>query len=118
MNRLKQPSIPRIIFHFFTSLLCVLLVSVLAQNGVLKKKPSVELQASTTLITYPCPPDGHSISRSCPSTADLHVVLTAVTKAFNKQPVYVYTVSGGRVVGEGSKVTWDLSAGRASTLPQ
>jgi hypothetical protein len=28
---------------------------------------------------------------------------------FNKQPIYAYTVSGGRVVGEGSKVTWDLN---------
>jgi hypothetical protein len=80
-----------------------------SSNGLLKKKPSVVLQASTTLITYPCPPNGHSISRSCPSTADLQVGLTSTAKDFNKQPVYAYTVTGGRVVGEGNKVTWDLS---------
>ena len=94
------------------ALLCVLLASVMPHNGsshgLLKKKPSVVLQASTTKITYPCPPNGHSISRSCPLTADFQVALTAIAKDFNKQPLYVYTVTGGRVVGEGSKVTWDL----------
>jgi hypothetical protein len=78
-------------------------------NGLLKKKPSVVLQASTTKITYPCPPDFYSISRSCPSAADLQVGLTSIAKDFNKQPLYAHTVTGGRVVGEGSRVTWDLS---------
>ncbi|HJZ81159.1 MAG TPA: hypothetical protein VKD91_12470, partial [Pyrinomonadaceae bacterium] len=76
---------------------------------MLKKKPSVELQASTTSIIYPCSPGGYSMSRSCPSTVDFQVGLTAITRDFNKQQVFVYTVTGGRVVGEGSKVTWDLS---------
>lgn len=113
MNLLKQPSILRGVSLSATVLLCVLLKFVMAQkgasNGLVKRKPSVELKASTTLLTYPCPPDWYSISRSCPSTADLQVSLTAVTKDFNKQSVYAYTVSGGRVVGEGSKVIWDLS---------
>jgi len=33
----------------------------------------------------------------------------AIIRDFNKEPVFAYTVTGGRVVGEGSKVTWDLS---------
>ena len=78
-------------------------------NGLLKKKPSVVLQAATTLITLPCPRDARSISRSCPSTINSQVALAAVTKDFNKQILYAYTVSGGHVVGEGSKVTWELS---------
>jgi hypothetical protein len=113
MNFLKQLSGLRNVSLLATSLLCVLLASVMAQNGaangLLKKKPSVEIQASTTLITYPCPPDGHSISGSCRSTADLQVSLTAITKDFDKQSLYAYTVSGGRVVGQGGKVTWDFS---------
>jgi hypothetical protein len=60
MNSLKQRSGIRITFRLATSLLCVLLASVMAQkgssNGLLKKRPSVVLQASTTLITFPCPP--------------------------------------------------------------
>lgn len=113
MNFLKQRPGLRIVALSATSLLCVLLASVIAQpalsNGLLKKKPSVVLQASTTLFTMPCSPGFHSISGSCPSTTDLQVALTAITKDFNKQPLYAYTVAGGRVVGEGSKVTWDLS---------
>jgi hypothetical protein len=103
----------RIISRAAISFMCVLLVSVMAQNGasawLLKKKPSVELHASTTSITYPCPPNGHSISRSCPFTAEHQIGLTVITKDFNKQSIYAYTVTGGRVVGEGSKVAWDLS---------
>jgi hypothetical protein len=112
----NQPSGLRIISLSATSLLCVLLGSVLVQkgssNGALKKKPSVVLQASATKIMYPCPPDFYNISRSCPSTADLRVELTSIPKDFSKQPAYAYTVAAGRVVGEGSKVTWDLSAVR------
>ncbi|MDX6442997.1 MAG: hypothetical protein QOH71_71 [Blastocatellia bacterium] len=113
MNLLKQRSSLRIISHSATSLLCVLLASVVAQkgssNGLLKEKPSVVLQASKTLIMFPCPPSGRSISGSCPTTTDLQVPLTSTARGFNKELVYAYTVSGGRVVGEGSKVTWDLN---------
>jgi hypothetical protein len=113
MNSLKRHPSVRIAILFVSSVLCVLLALVVARqslsSGLLKKKPSVELHASTTSITYPCPSDGHSISRSCPSTANLQVALTAMAKNFNKQPLYAYTVVAGRVVGEGTKVTWDLS---------
>jgi hypothetical protein len=80
-----------------------------SSNRLLKKKPSVVLQASTTLITLPCPPDTRSNSDSCSSTSVVQVGLTAVAKDFNEQPIYAYAVTGGRVVGEGSNVTWDLN---------
>lgn len=114
MDFLKGPSIRRSALLSALALLCVLLASVTARNGashdLLKTKPLVELQASKTLLTYPCQFDWHSISGSCPSTQHVQVTLTTLTKNFNKQSVYAYAVSGGRVVGEGSKVTWDLSA--------
>jgi len=110
---LKRRCGQRIISVSATPLLCVLLITVAAQKGVAKglltRKPSVELQASTTKITYPCPPGGNSVSGSCPSTPNFQVALTSIAKDFNKQPSYAYTVSGGRVDGEGSKVTWELS---------
>jgi hypothetical protein len=113
MNFLKQPFNLRIMSLSATSLLCVLLTCATAQNGasngLLKKKPSVEFQASTTSITYPCPPGHHSNSHSCPPNVDFQVALTASAKDFNKQPVYAYTLDSGRIVGEGSKVIWDLS---------
>ena len=113
MTLLKESSSRRIISLFSSSFLCVMFASAMAPKEssarLLKTKPSVELQASKTLITYPCQPDWHSMSGACPSEVDPQVALTAVTKAFSKQSVYVYTVSGGRIVGEGSKVIWDLS---------
>jgi len=113
MNSLKQLSGPRIISLSAILLLCILLASVMTQNGsstgLLKKKPSVVLQPSTTLITYPCPPDSYSISRACPSTADFQIGLTSIPRDFSKQPAYAYTVAAGRIVGEGIKVTWDLN---------
>ena len=112
MSFLKLSS-SRIVSTLARAPLCVLLTSVMAQSGASNdlrgKKASVELQASTTLITFPCPLSAYSVSRSCPLTDDRQVVLTTLTKTFNKQATYVYTVTGGRVVGEGSKVTWDLS---------
>ena len=103
----------RIISLAATSLLCGLLASDLvrtrASSALLKKKPTVELQASKTLIIYPCAPDSYSASRSCPSNMDAQVALTATAKGFKKQTFYAYTVTGGRVVGEGSKVVWELT---------
>lgn len=110
MSVLKQRSVIRTTSLGATALLCVLLASVMAENGssngLLKKKPSVVLQASKASITFPCPPGFHS--SSCPSTFDLQVPLTATADGFNKQDRYTYTVSGGRVIGEGSKVSWNF----------
>src|SRR5260221_3095819 len=93
--------------------MCVLLGSVMDQkaaaSGFFKKKPSVVLQASSALITLPCPPNMYSAFRSCPSTANLQVALTSTADGFVKQARYAYTVTVGQVVGAGSKVTWDLN---------
>jgi len=98
--------IKRIIFLSAVAL-CFLLAPVNSLNGASGEKRSVELKASKTVITFLCPP--YHVSRACSTTADFQVALTATAKGFNKQSSYVYTVSGGRVLGEGSKVTWDLS---------
>jgi len=41
----------------------------------------------------------------------MRVPLTAVAEGFSK-PTYFYNVGGGRIVGEGSNVTWDLYEAR------
>ncbi|MGZ8845198.1 MAG: hypothetical protein ACXW3C_01930 [Pyrinomonadaceae bacterium] len=107
MNVLKQSFSLRIPML----LLCFLLASGMegeASNSLLRKKPSVVLQASKTTITYPCPTSMLSLSGSCPSVADLRVSLTSIAKDFSK-PTYSYTVVGGRIIGDGSNVTWDLN---------
>lgn len=96
-----------------TSLFCIVLTTGMVEDGssneLSRNKPSVVLQASTTSITLPCPAIDFSISGSCPQTADPQVSLLSTTRDLNKQSLYTYTVTEGRVVGEGSKVTWDLS---------
>jgi hypothetical protein len=113
MNFFKQRSVIHIALALATSALCFSLASTRAQKisarGLLKMNPSVVLQASTTTITLPCPPSDYSFSRACSSDVNLQVALTSIPKDFHKQPAYAYTVGGGRVVGEGNKVTWDLS---------
>jgi hypothetical protein len=95
---------------FATTAVFVLLASVTGwSKGVLGKKPVVVLQASRTTITFPCGPSAYSISRSCPTTFDLQVPLTSLAIGFNKRARYTYSVDGGRIVGDGSKVIWDLS---------
>jgi hypothetical protein len=89
---------------------CVLLAStaspMVAANEWFKK-PSVVLQASKTMIMIPCPPGMRPFSSSCPPDG-LQVSLISVTDGF-RNPLYAYTAGGGRILGEGNNVVWDLS---------
>lgn len=95
-----------------TLLLCVLFESAIsptASTGVLVGKPAVGLQASKTSIIFPCPPGSRTIDSSCPADPDFHVRLTSTARDFRKRPLYAYTVGVGRIIGEGTSVTWDLN---------
>ena len=80
-----------------------------SSNSFIKNNRTVELHASKTTITYPCPPESYSALRTCPSDIDLHVALTSTAKGFNKDAHYAYTATVGRVIGEGAEVVWDLT---------
>jgi hypothetical protein len=72
--------------------------------------PTVSLSASNASITVPCPEGSHSSSNSCPASPSMSVGLTAnATDPDGDTLLYTYTVSGGRVTGEGANVSWDLS---------
>ena len=92
---------------------CALLASLMIRAGVSKglagNKPSVELQLSKTSISLPCPPGARSISRSCPVSWEVQIPMMAVASGFAKDVSYSYSVGGGKIVGEGSKVVWDLT---------
>ena len=65
------------------------------------------VNASPNAITRPCPPPTSS-STCTPSGSE--VTLTAdATDANNDQLLYTWSVTGGRLTGEGRSVTWDLS---------
>ena len=70
--------------------------------------PTASLAASVSTITLPCPPD--MISATCPTAATASVQLTTTASDPDGDTLlYSYTVTGGRVTGEGANVSWDLS---------
>jgi hypothetical protein len=71
--------------------------------------PTASLAASASTITLPCPPDMHS-SGACPTAATSSVNLTTTANDPDGDTLlYTYSVTGGRVSGEGANVSWDLS---------
>ncbi len=69
---------------------------------------------SDTTITLPCPPGTSSKSGSCADSSTISVAAKA-TDPENDVLTYNYTVSGGRIVGTGANVQWDLSTATAGT---
>ena len=82
------------------------------QKEILNKPANVTgVTVSATTVNLPCAPGTTSKSGVCPDEVSVNVATTAVDPE-NDQLVYNYTVSGGRVVGSGANVTWDLSGVR------
>jgi hypothetical protein len=72
--------------------------------------PTASLAASTATVTLPCGPDQHSQSGACPATVSTTVGLTTTASDPDGDTLlYSYTVTGGRITGEGANVSWDLS---------
>ena len=80
------------------------------EPAVLPNQPPVisAFAASASTVTLPCPPD--MTSTTCPTTANASLGLaTTASDPDGDTLLYSYTVTGGRVTGEGANVTWDLS---------
>ena len=79
------------------------------EPSILPNQPPVaSLAASMATITLPCPPE--TTSPTCPATANTTVGLTTTASDPDGDTLlYTYTVTGGRVTGEGANVSWDLS---------
>lgn len=71
--------------------------------------PTASLAASASTITLPCPPGTHS-SGACATAASTSVNLTTTASDPDGDTLlYSYTVTGGRITGDGANVAWDLS---------
>jgi len=70
---------------------------------------------SATVITLGCPPGQQSRSGACADTSRTISVATKASDPENDVLTYNYTVSGGRIVGTGANVQWDLSGAQAGT---
>jgi PKD-like domain/PKD domain len=70
----------------------------------------VSATASSSLITRPCPEGTSSSSQACPVSANYVIQLTAsASDNENDVLMYTWTVTGGKISGEGKNVTWDLT---------
>lgn len=73
------------------------------------------LELSETRVTVPCGPGTRPAEGSnCSDDMAVNVTTTAVDPE-NDVLTYNYTVSGGRIVGQGANVSWDLSGVQPGT---
>lgn len=72
------------------------------------------LTVSDSEITLPCPAGKRAPEGTCNDNTTVSVNTTAVDKE-NDVLTYNYTVSGGRIVGNGAAVQWDLSGLKAGS---
>lgn len=70
---------------------------------------------SNTTITLPCVPPQKSRSGQCGDANRTISVATRASDPENDVLTYNYTVSGGRIVGTGANVQWDLSSAQVGT---
>jgi hypothetical protein len=71
--------------------------------------PTVSLSSSTSLMTLPCPEGIGSESCAASETGSAQLDANAIDPD-NDKLLYTWSVSGGRLFGEGARVNWDLSA--------
>ena len=75
------------------------------------KAPAItSFAASTSKVIVPCPPTHLSLSGACPTERSSSVLLaTHATDPDGDKLIYTYSGTSGRITGEGSHVTWDLT---------
>jgi hypothetical protein len=79
------------------------------EPSILPNQPPVaSLAASATTITLPCAPGTHSTG-ACAAGSTTVGLTTTASDPDGDTLLYTYTVTGGRVTGEGTSVSWDLS---------
>jgi hypothetical protein len=74
---------------------------------VINTAPTVSVSASMSSILRPCPPPSTSATGT-PTGNEVQLTANA-TDPDNDQLLYTWSVTGGRLSGEGRTVTWDLS---------
>ena len=86
------------------------------RTGDVKNNPANvdSLDLSGSVVTLPCKPGSKSRSGGCNDNRTVGVT-TKASDADNDPLVYNYTVSGGRIVGSGANVQWDLGGAQAGT---
>jgi hypothetical protein len=82
---------------------------------VINQPPTlVSVTASTASFTLPCPP-GTSSPTCTPSSNQTLDLTAAATDPDNDTLLFTWSVTGGKLTGEGRTVSWDLSGVQAGT---
>jgi hypothetical protein len=76
--------------------------------------PTVNISASTSSIMLPCP-EGTSSTTCTPSSSRVVDLTANATDPDNDTLLYTWSVTGGRVSGDGRNVTWDLGGVQPGT---
>jgi hypothetical protein len=85
------------------------------QAEIENKWPNVDRLTVEKTVTIPCP-DGYRPKSGSNCSDDMSVnVSTSASDPENDVLTYNYTVSGGRIVGTGANVSWDLSGVQPGT---
>lgn len=86
-------------------------------GGTVKPFANVDsVELTSREIVIPCPPGTiPKEGTSCPDGTTVNVTTKASSTNATDVLTYNYTVSGGRIVGQGANVTWDLSGARPGT---
>src|SRR5437660_2282624 len=79
------------------------------EPAVLPNQPPVisSFAAAASTVTLPCPPG--ETSETCTASPSQVQLATVASDPDGDTLLYSYTVTGGRVTGEGANVTWDLN---------
>jgi hypothetical protein len=87
------------------------------QPSILPNQPPVisSFAASSASITLPCPNPGETSDTCTPSNSQQVQLATGATDPDGDTLLYSYTVTGGRITGEGANVTWDLTGASPGT---
>lgn len=85
------------------------------KGAELNKPANVDsVSLSDNVITLPCPAGKKPRSGSCEDNKTISVA-TKASDPENDVLTYNYTVSGGRIIGQGANVSWDLSSAQPGT---
>lgn len=84
-------------------ILLLVLSSILFAQGRTSQEPAIKLDSEELFI--PCPP-GYA---TCRRKASDDLIVKVVAHSVRKNIPYSYEVTGGRIIGKGRKVQWDLT---------
>ncbi len=65
-------------------------------------------------IIIPCPPEYSLPTKICPDNTIINVQVNAGARK-KREPILKYKVSGGKIIGKGKNVQWDLADARPGT---